>query len=262
MTSTDTMIEAKKISKSFNGKLVLGQMDLEVRHGETLVIIGRSGCGKSVFLKHTMGLIRPDSGDILVDGVSVWTLSTKQMNHLRMRFGMVFQNSALFDSMTIGENVGFALIEHTELGERAVRERVEEALELVGLKGIQDLKPSELSGGMKKRVALARAICIRPEILLYDEPTTGLDPIMSDAINELILSLHDRLKVTSIVVTHDMVSAYKVGSRIAMMYQGKIIEIGSPEEIRNTANPVVRQFITGSATGPITDIQFKSLNPA
>ncbi len=260
MSPTDPMIEAKKVCKSFNGKLVLNQMDLSVQRGETLVIIGRSGCGKSVFLKHALGLMRPDSGEIHVEGVNVSALSTKQINHLRMRFGMVFQGAALFDSMTIGENVGFALIEHTDLGERAIRDRVEEALELVGLKGIQDLKPSELSGGMKKRVALARAICIRPEILLYDEPTTGLDPIMSDAINDLIISLHDRLKVTSIVVTHDMVSAYKVASRMAMMYQGKIIEIGSPDAIRNTANPVVRQFISGSASGPITDIQFKSLN--
>ncbi len=260
MSEPDVMIEAKKICRSFNGKLVLSQMDLEVCRGETLVIIGRSGCGKSVFLKHTLGLIKPDSGEIRVEGTDIAALSTKQMNHLRMRFGMVFQGAALFDSMTIGENVGFALIEHTELGPRAIRDRAEEALELVGLKGIQDLKPSELSGGMKKRVALARAICMRPEVLLYDEPTTGLDPIMADAINDLIISLHDKLKVTSIVVTHDMVSAYKIATRVAMMYHGKIIEIGLPEEIRNTANPVVRQFISGSASGPITDIQFKSLN--
>jgi phospholipid/cholesterol/gamma-HCH transport system ATP-binding protein len=172
---------------------------------------------------------------------------------------MLFQASALFDSMTVGENVGFALYEHTALSERAIRERVEESLELVGLKGIQELKPSELSGGMKKRVALARAICMRPEFVLYDEPTTGLDPIMADAINDLIVELHDRLKITAVAVTHDMVSAYKIASRIAMMYQGKIIEVGKPEEIRNTQDPVIRQFITGSATGPITDIQFKSL---
>lgn len=254
------MIEAKKVSKAFNGRLVLNQMDLVVQRGETLVIIGRSGCGKSVFLKHTLGLIAPDSGEIWVDGIDISKLSTSEINHLRMRFGMVFQGAALFDSMTIGENVGFALTEHTELGEKAIRDRVEESLELVGLKGIQDLKPSELSGGMKKRVALARAICMRPEILLYDEPTTGLDPIMSDAINDLIVSLHDRLKVTSIVVTHDMVSAYKIASRVAMMYQGKIVEVGLPDEIRNTTNPVVRQFINGSANGPITDVQFKSLN--
>ena len=262
MVAQAVMIEAKKVSKVFNGRFVLNQLDLTIYRGETLVIIGRSGCGKSVFLKHTMGLMQPDSGEVLIEGVNLSALSTRQLNHMRMRFGMVFQGAALFDSLTIGENVGFALIEHTGLSENAIRERVEESLELVGLKGIQDLKPSELSGGMKKRVALARAICMKPEILLYDEPTTGLDPIMSDAINELIISLHDRLKVTSIAVTHDMVSAYKIGTRIAMMYQGKIIEMGSPDEIRNTSNPVVRQFISGSAAGPITDIQFKSLEKA
>lgn len=253
------MIEVKKVTKAFKSRLVLNQLDLTVNKGETLVIIGRSGCGKSVLIKHIIGLLRPDSGDILIDGVSITAFSGKQMNQLRLRFGMLFQFSALFDSMTVGENVGFSLVEHTSLSERAIRERVEESLELVGLKGIQDLKPSELSGGMKKRVALARAICMRPEFLLYDEPTTGLDPIMADAINDLIIELHDKLKITSIAVTHDMVSAYKIGTRIAMMYQGRIIKIGTPEEIRNTQDPVVRQFITGSAAGPISDIQFKSL---
>ncbi|HTL70327.1 MAG TPA: ABC transporter ATP-binding protein [Candidatus Eisenbacteria bacterium] len=253
------MIEVKKVSKSFNNRLVLNEIDLTVEKGETLVIIGRSGCGKSVLLKHMIGILRPDKGDLFIDGISMASLSGKQMNQLRMRFGMLFQFAALFDSMTVGENVGFALIEHTSLSHRAISERVEESLELVGLKGIQDLKPAELSGGMKKRVALARAICMRPEFLLYDEPTTGLDPIMADAINDLINELHDKLKVTSVAVTHDMVSAYKIATRIAMMYQGRIIKIGTPDEIRNTQDPVVRQFITGSASGPITDIQFKSL---
>lgn len=255
-----TMIEARGVTKSFNGRTVLDRMDLTVEKGETLVIIGRSGCGKSVFLKHTIGLLHPDKGEVLVDGQSVAGLSTKQVNQLRLRFGMLFQASALFDSMTVGENVGFNLIEHTDLSARSIRERVEESLELVGLKGIQDLKPSELSGGMKKRVALARAICMRPEILLYDEPTTGLDPITADAINDLIIEMHDGLKVTSIVVTHDMTSAYKIATRIAMMYQGRIIQIGTPDQIRDTADPIVRQFITGSATGPITDMQFRSFD--
>ena len=259
MGTQHAMIEAKQLRKQFNGNLVLDRLDLLVHRGETLVIIGRSGCGKSVLLKHFIGLIKPDAGTLHVDGVDMSALSTKHLNALRMRFGMLFQASALFDSMTVGENVGFNLIEHTDLGGRAVRERVDEALELVGLKGIQDLWPSELSGGMKKRVALARAICMRPEILLYDEPTTGLDPITADAINDLIISLHDQLKVTAVVVTHDMVSAYKIGTRIAMLYQGKIIESGTPEEIRNSGSPVVRQFISGSATGPIGDISFKTL---
>ncbi len=237
--------------KSFRDRVVLNGLDLSVARGETLVIIGRSGCGKSVFLKHIIGLILPDSGRVVVDGLDIASLGTKELGALRMRCGMLFQGSALFDSLSVGENVGFSLIEHTDMDAKAVRVRVEESLELVGLKGISDLRPSELSGGMKKRVALARAIAIRPEILLYDEPTTGLDPIMADAINELIISLHDKLKVTSIAVTHDMTSAYKVATRIAMMYQGKIVQTGTPDEIRNTKDPLVRQFITGSASGPI-----------
>ncbi len=253
------MIEATNVVKAFNNRLVLNRLSLKIEKGETLVIIGRSGCGKSVFLKHLIGLVKPDQGEIIIDGINVAALTFKQMSNLRMRFGMLFQAAALFDSMTVGENVGFNLIEHTNLSSQAIRQRVEESLELVGLRGIQDLKPAELSGGMKKRVALARAICMKPEILLYDEPTTGLDPIMADAINDLIVQLHDKLKVTSVVVTHDMVSAYKIGTRIAMMYQGHIVEIGTPEQIKNTSNPVVRQFITGSAVGPITDINFKSL---
>ena len=253
------MIEAKALSKSFNDHSVLDRLDLQVNRGETLVIIGRSGCGKSVLLKHMIGLVKADAGRMLIDGTDISTLPVRQLNALRMRFGMLFQASALFDSMTVGENVGFSLNEHTDMPQKAVDERVTESLELVGLKGIQDLQPSELSGGMKKRVALARAICMRPEILLYDEPTTGLDPITADAINDLIVSLHDKLKVTSVAVTHDMVSAYKIGTRIAMMYQGNIIEAGRPDEIRRSANPTVQQFITGSAQGPITDMAFKSL---
>ncbi len=253
------IIEVRKVIKSFRGRVVLNELDLSVAKGETLVIIGRSGCGKSVLLKHMIGILMPDKGEVTVDGVNVAALSPKKLNQLRMRFGMVFQGSALFDSMTVGENVGFSLIEHTSLSHRAIQERVEESLELVGLRGIQELKPSELSGGMKKRVALARAICIRPEIVLYDEPTTGLDPIMADAINDLIIELHDKLKITSIAVTHDMTSVYKIATRVAMLYNGKIVQIGSPEEIKNTKDPVVRQFITGSASGPMTDVAFKSL---
>jgi len=250
------MIEAKALTKSFNEKAVLSGMDLAVNRGETLVIIGRSGCGKSVFLKHVIGLMRPDSGQMLVGGVDITALGAREMDALRLRFGMLFQGSALFDSMTVGENVGFNLIEHTRLPQRTIRDRVDEALELVDLRGIQDLKPSELSGGMKKRVALARAICMRPEILLYDEPTTGLDPITAAAINELIISLHDKLKATSIVVTHDMVSVYKIATRIAMMHQGRIVQTGGVDEIRRSSDPVVQQFITGSPRGPMTDMNF------
>ena len=255
-------MEARALTAGFNGHTVLDRMDLKVHRGETLVIIGRSGCGKSVFLKHTIGLLKADSGSLRVDGTDVAALSTPQLNALRLRFGMLFQGSALFDSMTVGENVGFSLVEHTCLSLKEIRARVDEALELVGLRGIHELKPSELSGGMKKRVALARAICMRPEILLYDEPTTGLDPITAAAINELIVSLHDKLKVTAIAVTHDMVSVYRIATRVAMMYQGMIVQAGTVDEIRRSSNPVVQQFITGSASGPIADIQFKSLGQA
>ena len=259
MSGTVPMIEAKGLHKSFGGSRVLDGLDLKVERGETLVIIGRSGCGKSVLLKHMIGLVKADGGEMRVDGKDISALPIGELNALRMRFGMLFQAAALFDSLTVGENVGFSLTEHTDLSKKAIDDRVAESLELVGLKGIQDRWPAELSGGMKKRVALARAICMRPEILLYDEPTTGLDPITADAINDLIIRLHDRMKVTSVAVTHDMVSAYKIGTRVAMMYQGKIIETGKPDEIRRSANPVVRQFITGSAEGPITDMAFKSL---
>ena len=248
------MIEVRNVTKSFGGRKVLDRLDLTIEKGETLVIIGRSGCGKSVLLKHLMGLMLPDEGDVILGGTKLSALSGNQMQQLRMRFGMLFQFGALFDSMTVGDNVGFALIEHTTLAQKAIQERVAESLEMVGLKGIQDLKPSELSGGMKKRVALARAICLRPEIVLYDEPTTGLDPIMADAINDLILHLQNKLKITSVAVTHDMVSATKIATRIAMLYEGRIIQIGTPDEIRSSGNAVVRQFISGSATGPITDV--------
>ncbi len=259
-TAITGMIEASGLTKLFAGGKVLDGLDLTVNRGETLVVIGRSGCGKSVFLKHVIGLLRADSGQMKVDGVEVSTLSSKEMGALRMRFGMVFQGAALFDSMTVGENVGFNLIEHTDMKESQIQERIDESLELVGLKGIHDRKPAELSGGMKKRIALARAICMRPEILLYDEPTTGLDPITASAIDELIISLHDKLKVTSIVVTHDMISVYKIATRIAMMYQGRIRQAGSVEEIRHSKDPVVQQFITGSTVGPIVDMSFRVLS--
>ncbi|OIO38612.1 MAG: ABC transporter ATP-binding protein [Candidatus Omnitrophica bacterium CG1_02_49_10] len=246
------MIEINGLHKNFGGKRVLRGVDLTIDTGQTTVIIGRSGCGKSVLLKHIIGLLRPDEGKVFIDGEDITLLSEKDMDAIRLKFGMLFQGAALFDSLTVGENVGFALREHTDMPEKKISLRVKDCLELVGLAGIEDLKPSELSGGMRKRVGLARAICISPKMILYDEPTTGVDPIMGDAINDLILQLHDRLKVTSIAVTHDMVSAYKIADKIAMLYEGKIIAEGTPEEIKNTKNPVVRQFITGAAMGPIT----------
>lgn len=247
------MIEIINLSKSFGGKKVLNNLNLNINSGEVMVIIGRSGCGKSVLLKHIIGLLKPDFGQILLDNQDITKMEEKELDEVRLRFGMLFQGAALFDSMTVGENVGFVLREHTKIPEHLAREKVERALEMVGLKGIEELMPAELSGGMKKRVGLARAICNEPKIILYDEPTTGVDPIMADAINDLIVELNHKLKVTSIVVTHDMVSAYKIANRIAMLYKGGIIATGSPDEIKNMEDPVVRQFITGASKGPITD---------
>lgn len=247
------MIEFVNICKTFNEHKVLDKVNLSIATGETCVIIGRSGCGKSVMLKHIVGVLRPDSGQILIDGQEITHLSEKEFDTVRLKVGFVFQGGALFDSMTVGGNVAFDLIEHTRVEHTQMLHRVEESLCLVGLSGIENLMPSELSGGMKKRVALARAICARPEIILYDEPTTGIDPITADGINELIRSLHDRLKVTSIVVTHDMKSAYSIADRIAMLYQGKIIAEGTAHEIQNTTHPIVHQFINGLSSGPITD---------
>lgn len=247
------MIEIVKISKSFNEHKVLNGLSLKINNGSTCVIIGRSGCGKSVLLKHIVGILKPDSGSVLVDGKEINKLRDKELNAMRMKIGMVFQGGALFDSLTVGENVGFGLIEHLHMDTKQLLERVEEALCMVDLCGIGNLMPSEISGGMKKRVALARAICIKPELILYDEPTTGVDPITADSINELIKTLHDKLKITSVVVTHDMKSAYRVADRIAMMYQGKIIIEGTPSEIQNTGDAVVHQFINGLAKGPITE---------
>lgn len=247
------MIEIEKLTKSFYNRKVLNDLSLKIDTGSTCVIIGRSGCGKSVLLKHIMGILKPDSGRIFVGGKEVQKLDEEDLNTLRLKIGYVFQGGALFDSLTVGENVGFGLIEHNHFSQKELLERIEESLCLVGLCGIGNLMPSELSGGMKKRVSLARALCIKPEIILYDEPTTGVDPITADSINELIVELHDKLKVTSIVVTHDMKSAYRVGDRIAMLYQGKIIAEGTPGEIQNSEHAVVHQFINGLAKGPITE---------
>ncbi|HNX81521.1 MAG TPA: ABC transporter ATP-binding protein [Candidatus Omnitrophota bacterium] len=246
-------IELASVSKTFNNKKVLNKASLKIEKGTTCVIIGRSGCGKSVMLKHIVGLLMPDSGRVLVKGNDIAKVTVQELNDLRMKIGFVFQGGALFDSMSVGENVGFGLIEHNHIDRKELLERVEESLAMVDLHGIFNLAPSQLSGGMKKRVALARAICMKPEIILYDEPTTGIDPITSDSINQLIKSLHDKLKVTSVVVTHDMKSAYTVADKIAMLYQGRIIAEGTSEEIQKTDNPVVHQFINGLAQGPITE---------
>ena len=247
------MIDIKDLSKSFDDHKVLDHVNLTIRTSETVCIIGRSGGGKSVLLKHIIALMRPDQGTVLIDGVEITRLSGGALDTLRMKCGMLFQNAALFDSMTAFENVAFPLQEHTTMSSDAIEQRVHECLQLVGLEGVDELYPSELSGGMRKRVGLARALAMNPEIILYDEPTTGIDPIMGDIINDLIIALRDRLKVTSVVVTHDMRSASKVADRIAMLYNGAIIAVGSPEEIRNSPNPIVQQFIKGEAVGPIKE---------
>lgn len=246
------MIEIINLCKNFGDHKVLDNLNLTINTGETTVIIGRSGCGKSVLLKHIIGILKPDSGQVFIDGRNIARLLGNALNDIRMKFGMLFQGAALFDSLSVWENVGFGLSEHTGTKKDDILQRVSECLRLVGLEGIENLKPAELSGGMRKRVGLARAICMNPEIILYDEPTTGVDPIMGDAINTLISSLHDKLKITSVAVTHDMTSAYRIADKIAMLYEGKIIAVGTPDEIKNTNNPIVKQFVNGEAEGPIT----------
>ncbi len=246
------MIELRDIHKSFGANHVLRGVSLEIKKGESLVVIGGSGSGKSVLLKHIIGLSKPDKGEVIIDSVELSKLDEDGLNDIRKKFGMLFQSSALFDSMSVWENVGFGLKRHTDMKDKEIKEIAVEKLRMVGLVGVEDEMPSELSGGMRKRVGLARAIAMEPEILLYDEPTTGLDPIMADAINNLIIEMRERLNITSIAITHDMKSAYKIADTIAMLYNGLIIHRGSSEEIRNTSDPVVRQFIEGSAVGPIT----------
>jgi phospholipid/cholesterol/gamma-HCH transport system ATP-binding protein len=248
------MIALRGVCKRLGRKPVLDGLDLDVNEGETLVVIGPSGTGKSVLLKHIIGLMQPDTGSIEVDGRSLVGLDERGLDEVRRGFGMLFQGSALFDSMTVGENVGLGLREHTDLGEDVIRARVSERLEWVGLKGVEDMKPASLSGGMRKRVGLARAIAMDPRYILYDEPTTGLDPIMSDVINRLIRSLQRRMGVTSVVVTHDMRSAYDVGDRLALLHQGRVAFAGTPEQVRASGDPLVRQFIEGSSEGPIQPV--------
>jgi len=245
------MIETVNLYKAFGSNQVLAGTDIRIEDGESMVVIGGSGTGKSVLLKHIIRLLEPDEGKVYVDGVDISLLNAKDLNEVRKKFGMLFQMAALFDSMNVWQNVGFSLLRERKLPERDIKEIAIEKLKLVGLVNVENLMPAELSGGMKKRVGLARAICHGPQTILYDEPTTGLDPIMADAINDLIIEMREKLSVTSVTITHDMQSAYKIADRISMLYKGKIIATGTPDEIRNSENPIVRQFVTGSAVGPI-----------
>jgi phospholipid/cholesterol/gamma-HCH transport system ATP-binding protein len=245
------VINLVNIHKSFGNNVVLNGLNLFIEVGKVTVIIGQSGGGKSVLLKHMIGLIRPDKGKVEIDGQDITAFNDRQLNEIRKRFGMLFQEAALFDSMTVGQNVAFPLIEHTKLPKSTIRKIVSEKLAHVGLRGVEDKMPSELSGGMKKRVGLARAIALEPEIILFDEPTTGLDPIMADAIDQLIVDIQSRLSVTCVVISHDITGTFKIAHKIAMLYQGKIIEYGAPEEIRNGRNPILKQFLEGNMEGPI-----------
>jgi phospholipid/cholesterol/gamma-HCH transport system ATP-binding protein len=239
------MIEVRNLNKSFGPNPVLNGLSFEIEKGESLVIIGRSGGGKSVLLKHLIGLLKPESGQVLIDGEDITVMNERELLRVRHRFGMVFQGAALFDSMNVAENVAFAFRRDRRLTEKEIARKVSESLEMVDLPGTEDKSPSELSGGMRKRVGLARAIVYEPEIVLYDEPTTGLDPIVSDSIDELMLRVRDRLRVTTVVVTHDMRSARRVGQRILMLHEKTIYATGTPEEIFGSKDPVVRQFIDG-----------------
>jgi phospholipid/cholesterol/gamma-HCH transport system ATP-binding protein len=239
------MIEVRDLKKSFGTHSILDGVSFRIEKGESVVIIGRSGGGKSVLLKHLIGLLQPDAGQVLIDGEDIVPMNERELLRVRRKFGMLFQSAALFDSMTVAENVGFAFRRDRSLPKAEVREKVAEMLEMVDLPGTEDKQPSELSGGMKKRVGLARAVIYHPQIVLYDEPTTGLDPIVSDSIDKLILRVRDRLDVTTVVVTHDMRSARRLGQRIMMLHQQKIYATGTADEIFNSRDPVVRQFIDG-----------------
>lgn len=237
------MIEIKNLKKSFGSKEVLRGVNLTIEDGITLVIIGRSGCGKSVLLKHIIGLLNPDEGEVIIEGKDITKMDQKELYEIRKRFGFLFQGAALFDSMDVEENIGLALKENTNMSKSEIADVVSEKLDLVGLPNIHNMKPADLSGGMKKRVSLARSLATNPEYILYDEPTTGLDPVMSDQIDDLIQDLSKKLKVTSIVVTHDIFSVYDIADVVAMMHEGKIYFIGTPKELTTTDDKLIRDFL-------------------
>lgn len=242
------MIRLDNVYKSFGNKSVLSGFSLDVHEGDTVILLGYSGSGKSVAIKHIVGLLQPDAGTVMVDGREVAALSRKDLYDLRARIGYVFQFAALFDSLTVGENVAMGLRKRGAMSESQIHDRVHEALDLVDLPDVADALPSDLSGGMRKRVGIARAIALRPKYILYDEPTTGLDPVTSAVIDDLMLRMRKQLGVTSVVITHDLRTAWTVGTRIAMLYEGRVRQVATPEEIHATTDPVVRQFIEGRAT--------------
>ena len=245
------MIEIIDLCKSFDCQKVLNGVNLKIADKELITIMGISGGGKSVLIKHIIGLLRPDSGQVLVDGVDIATLDLKGLDTIREKLGVLFQGGALFDSFTVYGNIAFPLDEKTKLGRKEIRDRVIEALEDVGLKGMGKKYPEELSGGMKKRVALARALITEPSIVLFDEPTTGLDPVITSSIHELIKATHKKYGYTGVIVSHEVPDIFVITDRVAMLHNGIIVEVGTPEEMQNSTNPVVKQFISGSHEGPI-----------
>lgn len=248
------MIQISNLHKSFRDKKILSGVSLDIETGKITTIIGRSGCGKSVLLKHIVALLRPDEGTVMIGGENLNDMTAEELFATRKKMGLVFQNGALFDSMNVEENVGLGLREHTKMSEREISEKIMRLLEMVGMPGIEKYKPSELSGGMKKRVSLARALAMDPKYVLYDEPTTGLDPIMAAIIDDLIIRLNSELHITSIVVTHDMHSVYEISDRIAMLHYGMVRFNGTTDELKATTDPVVRQFIEGKIDGPIQPV--------
>jgi phospholipid/cholesterol/gamma-HCH transport system ATP-binding protein len=254
MTNNDrTMISLQHLAKTLGGKPVLRDVSIDITKGESVVIVGGSGQGKSITLKHIIGLIQPDGGHVYVAHADLCCMKPVELNRFRRRFGMSFQEGALFDSMSVFENIAFPLRRHTQMIEDEIRHRVEECLEQVHLHGVDHKRPSELSGGMRRRVGFARAISLKPEILLFDEPTSGLDPVISDVIADLILEMDLTLNTTTVTITHDMKVAFKVADRVAMLHEGKIIEDSTPNEFQRSSNPVVRQFVEGRAEGPLTE---------
>jgi phospholipid/cholesterol/gamma-HCH transport system ATP-binding protein len=245
------MITLRQVHKSFGAQKVLDGLDLDIPDGKITAIIGPSGEGKSVLLKHLIGLLQPDSGEVDVDGESILGLRRSELNRIREKFGMLFQNVALFDSMTVFENVAFPLQEKTKLSKEEIRIKVRSALEDVGLKNIENKFPDELSGGMKKRVGLARAVVLDPKIILFDEPTTGLDPIIKRAIHQLIKDTHAKFGFTAVIVSHEIPEIFDVAQNVAMLFRGKILQYGTPDEILTSTDPAIRQFISGSLDGPI-----------
>lgn len=251
----EVIIEIKDLVKSFGPRRVLDKVNLKINKGEVTVIMGGSGCGKSTLLRHIIGSHIPDEGEIFIMGQNITNLADTEFDRIKKKFGMVFQNAALFDSMTVEDNILLPLREHTRLDEKIMRIMVKMKLELVGLRGFENLMPSQLSGGMRRRVGLARAIALDPEIVFFDEPTAGLDPIVAGVVDKLILDLSKKLNITSVVVTHDMKSVFSIADRVAMLYEGKVIAHGTPNEIKNSSDERVQQFITGSPEGPIRFFQ-------